>query len=87
MLTAPYGIVKIKTYKTKLPVSFTAKQLTGAGFSWESDSSSAGQEIPGVFWNPIVHERVHKFPSNPLYVIPFCFAEVHFNLLASEFYN
>jgi hypothetical protein len=32
--------------------------------SWESISSSAGQEIPYLLWNPNVHYRVHK--SKPL---------------------
>ena len=30
--------------------------------SWEADSSSATQEIPGILWNPNVHHRIHKSP-------------------------
>jgi hypothetical protein len=32
--------------------------------SWEANSSSAGQEIPRVFWNSKIYCRVHKSRPN-----------------------
>jgi hypothetical protein len=30
--------------------------------SWETDSRSAGKDIPRLFWNPKVHCSVHNIP-------------------------
>jgi hypothetical protein len=38
------------------------RHTRGQDSSWESDSHSAGQEIPRLWWNPKVHEFVHESP-------------------------
>jgi hypothetical protein len=40
----------------------------GQSHSWESNRFWAGQEIPCILWNPIVHEHIYKRP--PPVLIP-----------------
>jgi len=57
--------------------------------SSETDSSSAGQEIPRNLWNPKDNYRFHRSPplvsimsySNPVHVLRFYFFKIYFNII------
>ena len=57
--------------------------------SWESNRSSASQEIPHILWNSKVHYRFHNSPPfvsilnqiNPIRVVTSDFLEIIFNII------
>jgi hypothetical protein len=59
------------------------------GPSWETERSSASQEIPGILRNPKVHYRAHSIPPivrilsqiDPAYALPHYFLIIHFNII------
>jgi hypothetical protein len=57
--------------------------------SWEADSHSANQEIPGIIRSPTVHYRVHNSPPlvpmlcqmNPIHNFPLYFPNIHSDII------
>ena len=57
--------------------------------STEANSSSAGQEIPRILWNPKVHDRVHNSPrhvpavrqTTPVHSFATDFCKIHLSII------
>ena len=58
MLYYTYLLTQLPTYL--LTHSFTHSM--GQNPSWEVNQFTASQEIPHILWNPIVHNRIHRYP-------------------------
>jgi hypothetical protein len=43
------------------PFSLQTNSIEQSPF-WETNRSSASQEVPHILWNPKVHSRIHKLP-------------------------
>ena len=64
-------------------------KLHGGESPWETNRSSACQQIPPILWNPKIHCPAHNSPSlvpilkqtNPVHTVPFSPFRFHFNFI------
>ena len=61
-LITPNRITKDKWLEPIIIFTYLLTSYMQPSLFWKSNRFSASQEIPHILWNPIVHNRIHRYP-------------------------